>query len=75
MNSNTKNYQIITDEELMDLNGGMIPPTIGAALIGAAVTLTIALISADMQNAVEQGKNDAYNDIKEREAAGTFYHL
>ena len=52
----------LNNKELLDINGGVAPAII-AAIIAAGVTITITVINYDMDNAVEQGKNDAYNDM------------
>ena len=54
--------QNISEEESFAVNGGVVPE-VAAALIAAAVAVIGGYVAMDMQNAVEQGRNDAYNDI------------
>lgn len=59
-------FQVLAEEDSFEVNGGIAPQVIGA-LIAAAVTIVSGAVAMDMQNATEQGKNDAYNDIKNRQ--------
>ena len=61
----------LNNKELLDINGGVAPAII-AAIIAAGVTITITVINYDMDNAVEQGKNDAYNDMNNTPSSSKF---
>lgn len=62
----SSDFQTLNDKEYFEVDGGIPAPVVGA-LIAAAITIIGGLVSMDMQNAAEQGKNDAYNDIKDRQ--------
>lgn len=62
----SSDLQVFNEEDCFEVNGG-IPVPIIVALIGAAVTIVGGAVTIDMNSAEEQGKNDAYNDIKDRQ--------
>lgn len=67
----------ISEDKAMEINGG-IAPAIVAALIAAGVTIIGAGIKMDMDNAVNCGESDAYNDIKNntiRDMGTPIYHF
>lgn len=60
--------QFLNEEDYLEVNGG-IATEIVVALITTGVVIAGGAIKMDMESAVEQGKNDAWNAIKEKTTA------